>query len=414
MLRIKVADSVINARMAGCTAIGTACSSQKKGRELMSRQVAIIHGKLIDGNGNQPLENSVLLICNDKIEKVGIWGEISIPEEAEILDAQGKYIIPGLIEGHGSVGGYDGIYILQESAKWGITTVASISGGEDGVRLREAIRANRIQNCAKLLVGGVICSTGGHLKGNPVDGPWEIRRAVRHFAEIEVDFIKTAASLGIWGKNERLGARNYTLEELEALADEAKAWDLKSVVHAHTDPGLHNSLVAGIDQIHHGQLATPEHIRTMREKNLYYMPILKITSQRNYSSWDSRPWMQKKMMDAAPNHRNMVRLAKEMGVKLMVGCIYPGPGDRWICGEGTSFEMMQLQECGLSPMEILVAATKNNAEGYGKADTIGTLEPGKQADLVILDQDPLMDIGVLHQQENIYAVFCDGKEVYHK
>jgi imidazolonepropionase-like amidohydrolase len=142
------------------------------------------------------------------------------------------------------------------------------------------------------------------------------------------------------------------------------------------------------------------------------MPILKITSKRNYSSWDSRPWMQKKMMDAAPNHRNAVRLARDLGVKLMVGCIYPGPGDRWVCGEGTSFEMMELQDCGLSPMEILMAATKYNAEGYGKGSEIGTLEPGKQADIVLLDQNPLEDISALHDRNNICTVFCDGRRVY--
>lgn len=380
----------------------------------MSNRTAILHGTLIDGNGASPIRDSVLLLCDDKIEVVGVSGETSIPEDAQRIDARGKYIIPGLIEGHGSVGGYDGIHVLQESVKWGITSVVSVSGNEDGVHLRNEIRGNHIQNCAKLIVGGVVCSTGGHLKGNPVDGPWEIRRTVRHFAEIEVDFIKTAASLGIWAENERLSARNYTLEELEALADEARAWDLKTVVHAHTDPGLGNSIKAGIDQIHHGQWATAEHIRAIGEKNLYYMPILKITSKRNYSSWDSRPWMQKKMMDAAPNHRQAVRLAKEMGVKLMVGSIYPGPGDRWACGEGTSFEMMEMQSCGLTPMEILMAATKYNAEGYGKEGTIGTLEPGKQADVVILDKDPLEDIGVLHDQQNIYAVFCDGRRVYCK
>ena len=142
------------------------------------------------------------------------------------------------------------------------------------------------------------------------------------------------------------------------------------------------------------------------------MPILKITSKRNYSSWDSRPWMQKKMMDASPNHRAAVRLARELGVKLMVGCIYPGPGDRWICGEGTSFEMMELQDCGLPPMEILMAATKYNAEGYGKGHLIGTLEAGKQADIVLLERDPLKDISVLHDRSNIRMAFCDGRKVY--
>ena len=380
----------------------------------MSKCVAILHGTLIDGNGAEPIGDSVLLLRDDKIEAVGAYGAIPVPEDAEILNARGKFLIPGLIEGHGSVGGYDGIYTLQESVKWGITSVVTVSGGEDGVRLRDAINRNRIANCAKLIVGGVVCSTAGHLKGNPIDGPWAIRRAVRHFAEIEVDFIKTAASLGIWAINEQLDARNYTPEELDALADEARAWDLKSIVHVHTDPGLSNSIAAGIDQIHHGQWATEEHIRAMKEKGLFYMPILKITSQRNYNSWDARPWMKKKMMDAAPNHRNAVRLAKEMGVKLMVGCIYPGPGDRWICGEGTSFEMMEMQACGLKPMDILMAATKYNAEGYGKQATIGTLEAGKQADVVILDKNPLEDVGILHDQQNICTVFCDGRKVYHK
>lgn len=378
----------------------------------MSQYTAIVHGTLIDGNGGNPLQDSALLLRNDKIEAVGRVGEVSIPEDAEIIDAAGQFLIPGLIEGHGSVGGYDGIYVLQESVKWGITSVVTVSGGEDGVHLRDAIRKNRIKECAKLIVGGVVCSTAGHLKTHTADGPWEIRRSVRHYAEIEVDFIKTAASLGVWAENEKLTARNYTLEELEALADEARAWDLTSIVHVHTDPGLTNAIKAGIDQIHHGQLASPDHIRAIAQKGLYYMPILKITSKRNYSSWDSRPWMQKKMMDAAPNHRNAVRLARDLGVKLMVGCIYPGPGDRWICGEGTSFEMMELQDCGLSPMEILMAATKYNAEGYGKGSEIGTLEPGKQADIVLLDQNPLEDISALHDRANIRMVFCDGRKAY--
>ena len=378
----------------------------------MSKPIAIIHGTLIDGNGGIPISDSTIVLRNDKIEAVGVFGAVGIPEDARMIDASGKFLIPGLIEGHGSVGGYGGIYVLQESVKWGITSVVTVSGGEDGVRLREAIQKNRIKECAKLIVGGVVCSTAGHLKTHTADGPWEIRRSVRHYAEIEVDFIKTAASLGVWAENEKLSARNYTAEELEALADEARAWDLTSIVHVHTDPGLSNAIEAGIDQIHHGQLASPEHIHAIADKGLYYMPILKITSKRNYSSWDSRPWMQKKMMDAAPNHRDAVRLARDLGVKLMVGCIYPGPGDRWICGEGTSFEMMELQDCGLSPMEILMAATKYNAEGYGKGHLIGTLEAGKQADIVLLERDPLKDISVLHDRSNIRMVFCDGRKVY--
>lgn len=378
----------------------------------MSKKTVILHAALIDGNGGAPIADSAVVLEGDKILAVGTAGEIAVPADADVIDATGKYLIPGLIEGHGSIGGFDGIHVLQESVKWGITSVVSVSGGEEGVRLRDSIARGSIAGCAKLIVGGVICSTGGHLKTNRADGPWEIRREVRKFAEMEVDFIKTAASLGVWAENEKLTARNYTLEELDALADEARTWDLKSVVHVHTDPGLTNSITAGIDQIHHGQWITQQHLLRMKEKGLYYMPILKITSYRNYSSWDSRPWMQKRMMDAAPNHRQAVRMAKELGIRLMVGCIYPGPADRWVCGEGTSFEMMELQECGLSPMEVLMAATKYNAEGYGKQASIGTVEAGKQADIVLLNTDPLQDISVLHDRAAIHTVFCDGRAVY--
>ncbi len=380
----------------------------------MAARKIILHGTLIDGNGGTPMENSAIIVVDDKIAWVGPAEVLPCCDDAEIIDATGMYIIPGLIEGHAGIGGYGAISTLQESVKWGVTTVASVSSGQDGVHLREAIKSQRIKNCAKLLVGGAICSTGGHLKVNMADGPWEIRREVRKYAGMEVDFIKTAASLGVWGKNEKLHARNYTLEELEALADEARAWDLKSIVHVHTDPGLTNAITAGIDQIHHGQQITPAHIQAMKEMNLYYMPILKISSCRNYSSWDSRPWMQAKLEAAHPGHREGVRLAKAAGVKLMVGSIYPGPADRWVCGEGTSFEMTELQACGLSPMEILVAATKNNAEGYGKLQEIGTIEAGKQADIVLLSKNPLDDIAVLHEQGNIELVLCDGRIAYRK
>ncbi len=376
------------------------------------QKTAILHATLIDGNGGQPLADSAVLICGDKIEAAGRASDITVPEDAAVIDATGKFLIPGLIEGHGGVGGYEGIYTLQESVKWGITSVVTVSGGEDGVRLRNAIARGYIKDCAKLIVGGVVCSTGGHLKKDPVDGPWEIRRAVRKYAELEVDFIKTAASLGVWEEKEKLTARNYTPEELEALADEARAWDLKSVVHAHTDPGLTNAIHARIDQIHHGQWISREHIDKMKEYGLFYMPILKITSVRNVNSWDSRPWMRERLAKAAPVHRQGLQYAAQQGIKLMVGSIYPGPADRWECGEGTSFEMMEMCDCGLSPMEVLVAATRNNAEGYGKLQSIGTVESGKQADLVLLRKSPLEDIAVLHERENISAVWCDGRMVY--
>jgi imidazolonepropionase-like amidohydrolase len=114
------------------------------------------------------------------------------------------------------------------------------------------------------------------------------------------------------------------------------------------------------------------------------------------------------MLEAHPIHREGVKLAKELGVKIMIGTDYPGSAREWERGEATSYEMMELQKCGFTPMELIVAATKTNAEGYGKENEIGTIEKGKCADIVILKVSPLEDIAVLHDKENIACVLRDG------
>ena len=377
----------------------------------MASKKVILHGTLIDGNGGTPVEDSCIVIDGEQIAAVGKCGELDVPQDAEIIDASGKYIIPGLIEGHAHFGGYGCIPLLQKSLQRGITTLACVCSGADGIELRNTIRERKLRGCAKIIAGCIVTPTHGHVKDNtvgPADGPWEVRRMVRHFAELEADFIKTAASGGFWDKNENCAVRNYTREELEALADEAHAWDMKCVVHAHTQPGINNSIAAGIDQIHHGAFIDADGVYKIKEKGLYYMPTLRVTSFRNLNAWPDRPWMQEEMAQANPIHREGLRLAHEIGVKIMVGTDYPGSAAAWEPGESTSYEMMQMQECGMTPMELLVAATRTNAEGYGKLDTIGTVEAGKLADLVVLNKTPLEDISVLHEKETIALVLRDG------
>lgn len=377
----------------------------------MASKKVILHGTLIDGNGGTPVEDSCIVIDGEHIVAVGKCSELDVPQEAEIIDASGKYIIPGLIEGHAHFGGYGCIPLLQKSLQRGITTLACVCSGADGIELRNTIRERKLRGCAKIIAGCIVTPTHGHVKDytvGPADGPWEVRRMVRHFAELEADFIKTAASGGFWDKNENCAVRNYTREELDALADEAHAWDMKCVVHAHTQPGINNSIAAGIDQIHHGAFIDEDGVYKIKEKGLYYMPTLRVTSFRNLNAWPDRPWMQEEMAQANPIHREGLRLAHEIGVKIMVGTDYPGSAAAWEPGESTSYEMMQMQECGMTPMELLVAATRTNAEGYGKLDTIGTVEAGKFADLVVLNKTPLEDISVLHEKETIALVLRDG------
>ncbi len=377
----------------------------------MAKIKVILHGTLIDGNGGTPVEDSCIVVDGELISQVGQFGEIQYPQDAEVIDATGKYIIPGLIEGHAHFGGYGCIPMLQRSLQRGITSLACVNAGENGIKLRNTIRDMKLRGCAKIIAGCIVTPTHGHVKDSqvgPADGPWAVRRLVRHFAELEADFIKTAASGGFWAKNEKCAVRNYTREELDALADEAHAWDMKCVVHAHTQPGINNSVDAGIDQIHHGGFIDEEGVRKIKEKGLYYMPTLRVTSFRNLNAWPSRPWMQEEMALANPVNRAGLKLAHELGVKIMVGTDYPGSAAQWEQGESTSYEMMQMQECGMTPMELIVAATRTNAEGYGKLHEIGTVEAGKFADIVLLNTTPLEDIAVLHEKETIAMVLRDG------
>lgn len=371
--------------------------------------IAVLHGTLIDGTGGEPVADSAVVVRNGRIEAAGSASQVVVPQEAEIIDAAGKTVMPGMIEAHAHVGGdHAGQQVLRLSLQRGITTVATVSGNPPGCRLRDAIEARQVRGCSRLVVGCIVNPTHGHVKYRTADGPWEVRKAVREMVEAGADFIKTAASGGFWGQDETCSVRNYTFEELEALADEAHAWGVPVAVHAHTQPGLNNAIRAGIDMIHHGAFIDDEALEGIRERDLYYVPTLRVTCQRNIHAWPDRPWMIEEMQQASPIHRAGVRKAHEVGIKLAVGTDYPGSAHAWRIGDATPWELMEFVECGLTPMEAIVAGTRATAEALQIGDDVGTLEVGKKADLIVVEGNPLDDIRVLYEPDNILLVMKDG------
>ncbi|MFW5867488.1 MAG: amidohydrolase family protein [Armatimonadota bacterium] len=372
----------------------------------MSQTLAVINGRVIDGTGAEPMADATVLMVDGRVEAVG---DVQAPEDAHVIDASGKTVMPGLVEGHAHVGGNGSAQqVLRLSLQRGITTVCSVSANEAGIALRDAIEARQVRGCARLVAGCIVTCTFGHVRFRCADGPWEVRKAVREMAQLGADFIKTAASGGFWAADEVCSVRNYTLEELEALVDEAHAWHLPVVVHAHTQPGINNSIEAGVDQIHHGAFIDEEGVRGILEHDLWYLPTLRVTSDRNIAAWPDRPWMAEEMKESQPIHREGVRMAHELGVKIGFGCDYPGSAHGWAVGDAAMWELQELTWAGLSPMEAIVAATKTTAEAY-RLDDIGTLEPGKKADVLVVDCDPLEDISALYEQDNINIVIKDGR-----
>lgn len=377
------------------------------------------HAKLVDVNGKgQILEDSMVVLEGGLISYVGKSGSVPAPAGSEYIDCKGRTLFPGLIEGHAHVSGLpDTITVLRKSLQRGITTVASVSANFDGIECRNDIEAGKVRGCASIIAGCVVSPTFGHVRFRTADGPWEVRKAVREMVMEGADFIKTSASGGFWAADEKCSVRNYTAEELDALADEAHAWDKPCVVHAHTQPGINNSIAAGIDQIHHGCFIDEEGIRGIKEKDLWYMPTLRVTSDRNINLWIDRPWQMEEMRKSQINHHEMTSLAHKLGVKIAFGTDYPGSVRGWQktpyrTGDAALVELQELQGCGLSPLESLISATRVTAEAYRKFEKFGSIDVGKKADMVLAFEDPLIDVKNIYDYKSIALVIKAGRVEY--
>jgi len=380
----------------------------------------IRNATLIDGIADEPRKGVDILIRDGLLERVSEGGEAVSPADRTI-DADGRVVMPGLVDGHMHLnqGPYKPVKALMETLRQGVTTVATVQGmpARDVVCLRDAIEDGTLESCSRLIAGEVVAATNGHVKGRVADGPWEIRKAVRELVQAGVDFIKTAASGGFYRRDEEMWWEDYTFEELEALAQEAHSVGKRVAVHAHTQPGLNNSIACGIDIVYHGAHIDQEALDGIAEKGLFYIPTLRVTSQENveYKRKVGRDWESERMAVAHPIHREGVRKAREMGIPVGVGTdlgvpIEGGfpPDFPWRVG-GTAFELAELVQCGFSPMEAIVAGTRVTAEAFGKAESIGSIQAGRKADLIVVDGDPLQDITILQNPENVLLVVKDGE-----
>lgn len=377
-------------------------------------RIALVGGRVFPATGGPLLEVGTVILNGKTIEAVGSPQTTPLPEGCQQLDARGLTILPGFIDGHQHLGADPGPLDvtghirenlraagkLQQCLRWGTTAVGHAAGAPENIPLRTAIEEGTISGCARLLVGAVVNATGGHVRGRSADGPWEIRRAVREMVAANVDFIKTCASGGFQWAHESLSREDYTYEELRTLVDEAHSKGKRVHVHAHAQPGLRNAIEAGCDVILHGANIDDEALHAIAAKGLWYMPTLFITSETVTNTWNLPPHMTDRMRAANPIHRVGVRKAHALGVKIATGTD-GRPGSLMA-------ELGELVACGLSPTEAILAGTRNAAEAMGILDEVGTIEPGKTADLIALRGDPFAAIASLLRQETVALVIKGG------
>jgi len=411
------------------------------------RVTAIKAGRLIDGDAAAPTEHAIILVEGQRISKVGPEAHVPVPAGAEIIDASQFTVMPGMFDCHVHIAHWNALtfnnyrvafwevppelqqfYALfhaQLTFEMGFTTLRDMGRVNSRGQLvtglcavRDAINAGIIPG-PRLLVCGISAITGGHsdLKmaryaerhhRTWADGPWELRRLTRENLRAGVDWIKTDVSGGGGTANERPDVRTITQEELDAIVDEAHAFHKPVAVHCFTVEGQKMCVRARVDTIEHMVFSTDESIAMVRESGIPVTPTLihrsdyGIQVRRKAGGPEN---VSTKMKRLQPICYETFQKMHAAGIKIAMGTdlgVDPHVGDN-------AHELELYVQLGMTPIEALKTATKNAAEAVGLGQDLGTIEPGKLADLVIVQGDPSTDIRVLQSKDNIKLVMKEGR-----
>ena len=391
--------------------------------------LAIKAGLLIDGNGGDPIKNAIMLVEDDKIIAVGLTGALKIPEGAQIVDASDKTVMPGLIDCHvhimrnsasleqqlftpKAVSYYQAAENLGKMLRAGFTTARD--AGEADAGIRQALEMGLIRG-PRLRVSGTIGQTGGLLEkrypsGAEIvdenawricDGVEEVRKTVRKVLRERVDFVKVFTTGGVGAPQGHPFTAQWTLAELQVVVEEAHRCGAGVMVHAEGVDGIKLALRAGVTSVEHGYVLDDEALDLFLETGIFLVPTQHISTHTT-SGLSAASLRKKQQLLKA--QEGSLRRAHEAGVKIALGT------DSFredMHGENAIELSLMMENGGLSTMEAIVAGTKNAAQCCLLGDVVGALEPGKLADFLLVDGDPLADIALLRDSERI-TVYQEG------
>ena len=388
-------------------------------------------GRVFDGTGSSLAEADVVVEAGRIVEVgPGLDGD-------EAVDASGCALLPGLFDCHvhvmiSSVGllqnlqepfsyqFYAAARNLERTLDRGITTVRDAGGADLGVK--QAVDDGLISGPRMRIAVSVLSQTGGHgdgwhasgqethlilphpgLPAGIVDGPEEMRRKVREVRRAGADVIKICTSGGVLSPRDDPRHAHFDLDELRACVAEARAGGIEVMAHAQGTEGIKNAVRAGIRSIEHGVYLDDEAISMMLEAGTWLVPTL-VAPQgviEAAAAGASLPEATlRKARDTVEAHRDSFKRAVAAGVRIAMGT------DSAVTPHGQNLrELALMAEGGMKPEEVLVATTSSAAELLGVDGELGTIEPGKRADLVLVDGDPLDLRGL---PDAIRGVWKDG------
>jgi imidazolonepropionase-like amidohydrolase len=389
-----------------------------------ARRVVVKAGRLLDVRTGEVVRDQAIVIENDKIVRVGASKDASIAG-ATVIDLSRATVLPGLIDAHTHLTydpghfGYDSLGISVPRATLtgaknarttllaGFTTVRNVGAdGYSDVALRDAINAGEVPGPRMLVSGPALGITGGHCDNDLLsyeyhataegvaDGIAAVQHKVREVIKYGADVIKICATGGVLSKGDDPNASQYTLEEMKAIVAEAHRLGRKVAAHAHGAQGVQWASEAGVDSIEHGALMDDASIATVKKNGTYVVPTLYLMdwNRENAAKANLPDFLKLKMEKISALGQNNLQRAFAAGVKVAFGtdaAVYPHGLN--------AHEFAVYVRLGMTPLQAVRTATLNAADLLGWSDRVGSIEPGKWADIVAVDGDPLSDVTTLQQ-----------------
>lgn len=405
----------------------------------LAQPYAIVGVTIIDGTARDPVPDGCLVVAADgTIADVGARSGVALAADARILDAGGAVVMPGIVDCHCHLGGaslpdedgwvleddrYQAIASVHQAGellRHGVTSARDIS--VNGPQLRKAIRQGLVDGPRLVPCWRGLSRTGGHGDGLAIspeavrrshpwgivaDGAEQVRWAVREAVKQGAECIKVWASGGGLQENEPEDAQHYSLEELRVVVEEASLVRIPVIAHAESPSSARDAVAAGVWSIEHGEAIDAATMAEMGRRRMFLDPTLVLL--RQWFDWQTEGGPYGSGVPYVPGGGDLptdigerravflrrqadnLRAAREAGVRIAVG------SDSFNTtmtpfGRQTLDEVHALVDAGLSPMDAIVAATRTGAESLRIEGRTGTLERGKDADLIVLDADPLSDI----------------------
>ena len=401
---------------------------------LAQAQIAIVADAWIDVEAGEARGEVGVIVADGRIQSIGSAQDL--PPDLERIDLDGMTLLPGMIDMHTHLTnnplhhGYGrlkqsnirkalaGVRHAQATLMAGVTTVRNVgAAGYGDVALRDAINDGDVIGPRMFVSGPGIGVTGGHCDNNllPVDyaarsggvadGPWTVVQKVREVIKYGADVIKFCATGGVLSKGTKVGVQQFSFAEMEALVSEAHRRGLIVAAHAHGTEGINTAIRAGVDSIEHASFIDQEGIRLAKKMGTYLSMDIYVTEYilgEGEAAGILPESLAKERAVGAMQRENFTKAHKE-GVKMVLGT------DAGVYPHGQNLKQLsRMVRYGMQPIEALQAASINAATLLRKEEEIGSLAPGKFADIIAVAGDPLEDISLLEQ---VQFVMKNG-EVY--